>query len=719
MLLSWSTLVLLLAAFTSTSCHRNFLEYDMKDRLDSLLEGSASNSVEGQMDGEGTRRKRWAEIETICNCFRTGFNSCSANVEDYGPIVFRGQCMGGINRRRRRDAGRGDIGNIPMILFGELICQGSEPLIFASSGTERHLSVGSSPSVIICPGSISPHLEELKVSDVQEIIVAPGALMPRDSNIVLNFTRIKEKIILPEEAFTVESNKPRLSHLYYDPKIDEERLPPAVVQLLIESAKEVEFKSRSIVAPRISISLREVNHLTIGPRAIIPYSHPEVSSLKVSHSHVVMMENQAISTGDMNIMHVQHLILKESSAEVVTDGEVHLEDISSAVLQDNALALSPGVSLKLHSVNISSAGHRSIHNYNTSSGSLLNTRILNVIGSEVEPGAFCLETEFLDLDNLDLDWRNDQVAACIEANMTSSHKSWNAGVVVCHDQLDRTLPCSDDRCLPCLPRTAVTTEITEPMMKITSEPKPTSESSTTFPTYSSSSEMMSTNEPMLKEAIILDTTTITGTINGTNSTDHSVLLRNVGGLPLYAVILAIFAGIITTLLISYCISKFLRRNKHATYKLSHAVPKRTFQKNIVTAENLNTLNRTVQPNCSDTPAEMYITFNASQPLNEMNTRTTDAYAPSTDFHTLPANAYLPPADTYMAPDGDHTPATEAYMHPADAYTPFVNTTAPPATNISVSNSQMPSYDVHNPPADNYILSANDHIPLADSNIQHI
>lgn len=350
---------------------------------------------------------------------------------------------------------QGDLGDDPVMLIEELGCQGSKPLIFASSGTETQLMVGSVPSVLICRDSISPHLQQLTVSGVQEIKVAAGALMPRDTNIVLNFSRIEHKFILPEGAFTVEGIQPEKSRGFLYDLENDEHLPPAEVQLLIDSVKEVEFKHRSIVAPRISISMREVSQLTIGPQAIIPYFQPEASSFNISHSQFVMMEMQAINTGYMNIIHTQQLILKESSVDVVNDGMVHLEDIGSVVLQDNALALSSGVSLKLQSLNITSAGHRSIHNYNTTINPLLNVNIINVSGSKVQPGAFCLATESLVFHNLDLDWSEERAAACIQADIIfHKDESELAGIVVCQSQPDTNLLCNSPHCIPCLPQAA-------------------------------------------------------------------------------------------------------------------------------------------------------------------------------------------------------------------------------------------------------------------------
>nr|XP_045609479.1 uncharacterized protein LOC123765088 [Procambarus clarkii] len=528
-----------------------------------------------------TERETQESLEATCNCLKlkTATASCFGKLEEMGPLVINGRCIGGNMWRRRRERGRADVNDFPILVHADReMCEGSKPLIFSSSGEKSRLTFGNTPSILICQGSIGPHLENLSISGVKEIWVAPGALQPRDAKLVIHLSDVQNKIILPEGALLIEASESN-NH--------EQQSPPAEIHFIIERATSVEYNSQSLVAPRISVVMDDVRNISIGPQAIIAYKDAKASFFEARLSESLLLETRAMRVGNFKAIDIDQLTLKEASVDVTTDGggEMILEGVKNLVLEDNAVRLSPGASLTLNNVNISSAGHRAISNYINTTGPLLNVNLHNVNGTTLANGAFCLVSENVILNIFTVWEQPETTSTCIQAETLSSDtdgETW-PGVVTCQG-LNETSPlCGDARCAPC----------------------------TILPLVGSTTDMTETYEE---------------------------------GLPLYAVVLTILAGIILILLLIFSICKILRRNQSAEYKLPRPAQNNTFQKSIVTAENLDTSCKNTREDHA-APAEIYITFNKSEPLEERQVLLSDVDLFHTDFHTLPANAYLPSDNT--------------------------------------------------------------------------
>ncbi|XP_069941403.1 uncharacterized protein [Cherax quadricarinatus] len=567
-------------------------------------------------------RNTEASMEEICSCFQGNGDSCSNGSKIYGPFVRNGVCHGGnMWRKRRRGADRSDTEYEPQL--SQSLCQGDQLLVFASSGTEPWLMVGHTPVLYICPGSLSSSLEHLSIFKVGEVKVSPGALQPRNTSLVINVSEIEKTFILPEGAFsfqTIDPSNNKFSIDYQDINA------PAEMQLIIEQAAEVMYEPRSIVAPRIFLSMKSVRIIRFCSRAIIPYIQPEASFLEVKLTDILVVETQAINIGDFKAINIKELTLKEASVDVASDGggEVIFEGIENAVLEGAAMALSPSVSLILNNVNINFAGHRAIFNYNTSVAPLLKVHLQNLTISTLASAAFCLDVASAFLDNV-MAADGDEIFACLQTGLLMSDDEW-PGMVTCsgHHHYHNSALCGDPRCESCLSDPPSTST---PVVDVAA-PTSSSFTTTSHPTYNSTTE-----------ASLLGTST-SEEKNETELTHEAIPYWGMDELPMYAVILAIIAGIICILLITFFTYKVFKHSQHGKYKLPQLAPSHTFHKTIITAENLHAS----RSQHSEAAADMYVTYSTSEATKDRQALPTVSNKPP-DFYKLPANAHMPLVNT--------------------------------------------------------------------------
>ncbi|KAG7160940.1 hypothetical protein Hamer_G007724 [Homarus americanus] len=591
-----------------------------------------------------TRMEREMEenIKEICSCFKTPFPSQS--------------CTRTLLR---------EVENTPQS-FGkeEEWCQGFNRFIFVSSGRKTELKISSASSLIICHKSIKPHLEHLTISSVQEIKVSPEAIMPRSINLMLHLTNIRHKFTLLQNGFLVKNNTYNQPIPNNNLELNDVPLPPVEVQLVIDTAEEVEFKTGSLVAPRLSVSLINVSRIHIDPQAIISYSHPQASSLKVNQSKSLILETLSTRIGNFKATDINQITLKEKSLAMIPDGgAISLEYIGNAILYGSALTLSPSMSLTLRNVSIASASRRSIIIDNTTLGSLRFLYLQNVRGANLESGALCLVAENVMTQNLVLETENNTIAVCIQDESVEGERElrvWN-GAILCTGRRHTNLLCNDPRCASCLPQLSAST--------------------IDFPAPSYSSSTSASDSSFTK----VDSPESLGNHNETDSLNSSVPHQDIGGMLLYP---------------------------SAKYELPQPVPSCTFQRNIVTAD---TLSRTEQLDINTISAEIYVPLSESQFHNRQELPS-DASIPPINFHLLPATDYRPPTTTDKVPDDEDTLAetnplfNDPNTHGSNDYEPNIPTPPPNGHTLS---------DFHTSCVDSYELSADAYTSHSDGESQQI
>ncbi|XP_042236393.1 uncharacterized protein LOC121875773 isoform X2 [Homarus americanus] len=642
-----------------------------------------------------TRMEREMEenIKEICSCFKTPFpsQSCTRTLLSFGTIILNGKCIGGNIRRRRQQNQRREVENTPQS-FGkeEEWCQGFNRFIFVSSGRKTELKISSASSLIICHKSIKPHLEHLTISSVQEIKVSPEAIMPRSINLMLHLTNIRHKFTLLQNGFLVKNNTYNQPIPNNNLELNDVPLPPVEVQLVIDTAEEVEFKTGSLVAPRLSVSLINVSRIHIDPQAIISYSHPQASSLKVNQSKSLILETLSTRIGNFKATDINQITLKEKSLAMIPDGgAISLEYIGNAILYGSALTLSPSMSLTLRNVSIASASRRSIIIDNTTLGSLRFLYLQNVRGANLESGALCLVAENVMTQNLVLETENNTIAVCIQDESVEGERElrvWN-GAILCTGRRHTNLLCNDPRCASCLPQLSAST--------------------IDFPAPSYSSSTSASDSSFTK----VDSPESLGNHNETDSLNSSVPHQDIGGMLLYPVIILIIVAGISILTVC-CICKLRKRNRSAKYELPQPVPSCTFQRNIVTAD---TLSRTEQLDINTISAEIYVPLSESQFHNRQELPS-DASIPPINFHLLPATDYRPPTTTDKVPDDEDTLAetnplfNDPNTHGSNDYEPNIPTPPPNGHTLS---------DFHTSCVDSYELSADAYTSHSDGESQQI
>ncbi|KAK7067872.1 hypothetical protein SK128_015785 [Halocaridina rubra] len=391
------------------------------------------------------------ELEDICNCLQ-GNGYCIHKLQNYGPIVRQGTCYGNLSTRNKRKAKRSDVAfSSPPTFIENKKCRGTKTIILASSGMERQLTLTTPASVFICNGSIEASLQQLFITGVNKIVIAPGALKHRVTDLEIRFSSLEDKIIIPEEGLAIQITVDDQSMDNPGIEIDQTPLLPPKIRLEVDTANDIEFRSRSLVAPIVHLKLNQVKKVSFDSNSIIPYAYPEASTLEIGHCHSVTMDTQTINTGKYEAKNIKHLFMKEKAVEVVgKDGSVaKIEYVSNITLLDEALSIGSGADILLNNLTFTSAGVRAIQG--NGPGYLRRAAFTYVAGKQFESVAMCIKAETAVVYNVEIRGNNDSiVGACIEGQVI--HKDDKPGETVgCLKVEGSPLLCNNSACAPCGP----------------------------------------------------------------------------------------------------------------------------------------------------------------------------------------------------------------------------------------------------------------------------
>lgn len=685
------------------------------------------------------------ELKDMCQCFSgkahtKGNKYCLTKLLNYGPVISQGTCYGNLSTRHKRGYQRSPTSfSSPPLFIENKKCQGTKTIILASSGTERQLTLTTKASVFICQGSIDARLKQLSVTGVSKIVIAAGALKPRDSDLEIRFSNLQEKIVIPEEAFSVEITIQESTEGSDGVEIDMIHSPPPKVRLEIDTAEEVEFKSRSIVAPRVQVKLNQVKKVFFGSKSIIPYAHPEASSLEVSHSHSVTMESQTVNAGKFEVSHIKHLLMKERAVEVIADGGAgaKIENINNITLLNEALSLGSGADILLNNLTFTSAGVRSIQAIIP--GNLRRAEFTDITGKHFASVAMCIKAQAAVIYNVEIEGENNnEVGACIEGRAIPQNAS--AGVMVICERLgeSRNL-CDDSRCSPCVPETNEGNTAILPTLAATSTAVITSASNFHHSTITSTNLTTVVTTPPIMFSTFGDTKNVstpqndinvpttwsivtisipmdevnvsTLSLSGTENNDTDINNFQDSRIPPnYIIIISVCAAAVLILFILFMIYRCYNRKKKDKYYLPHENRLSTFHnpRTIMTPDNLLSQSNTLKSNNADTP-EIYTTYDSCREPTAIYTPSPETFA-----HESPCC----PAETRLSySEGDLPSASNQVIYAETEEEMLPPKYQPPSFN----NQELPSEPAerHLPPADGYYHHPEEEMLPKDSHGGHL
>lgn len=334
-------------------------------------------------------------------------------------------------------------------------CDGTLPLLLVSSGEKKTLQLSNVPSVWVCPLSLGASLQELSITNVPEIRIAPGALVHRHTDFTLNVTGLSETLHVPPKAFSVDTVIRSGDHVpILESTVEDSYLPQ--VKILIENATSVKFESSSVSAPRVWVEVKEMETLIMEEDAVKALSYPLDSALKVSFTQTVIMGTHAATVKILRVTGTSHLVLKEESVEVMTPGgEVVLSQVENVMLNERSIVVGGGARLELSNVSLSTLGNRAVHSPTPLSLSSLLS--VEVTGPALTP--ICLATQHLVLK--DMTAAMDEyytAAACFRFShsLEVDKRGPVPGVVLSKTTSSKLFAdpqlFSDPRCAPCNPR---------------------------------------------------------------------------------------------------------------------------------------------------------------------------------------------------------------------------------------------------------------------------
>lgn len=304
----------------------------------------------------------------------------------------------------------------------------------------------------ICPHSLGNPLEELSITNVPEIRIAPGALSNRLTGFRINVTGVSETLNVPRDAFTVDAPVLTNVHLPILARFIEEGALPQI-KIVIVNATSVKFKSGSVSAPRVWIEVREAETLAMETNAMEALSSPLDVVLKVSFTQNLFLEPHSAIVKTLWVTNTSRLLLQEDSVEVtVPDGEIVLSQVEDVALLHQSIIVGGSAKLKFTNVSLRTLSHRAIVSTNPLSLSSLVSVV--VTGPSTTP--ICVATRHLVLKDITAAMgEHNTAAACFKfsQSLEMDQREYVPGVVMSKTTTatlflqPRTFP--DPRCALC------------------------------------------------------------------------------------------------------------------------------------------------------------------------------------------------------------------------------------------------------------------------------
>ncbi|XP_047469894.1 uncharacterized protein LOC125025752 [Penaeus chinensis] len=572
-------------------------------------------------------------IDKTCDCYNEYQIDCFETMKMFGAFIIYGICTSGHTTGRRRKRARSDVeeDNFPATpppFYRDNSCRSTSPIILSSSGTKERLTIGRAPYLLICRNSIGSKLKFLTVTGVEKVVVSTGALRTRTTNIVVTFSDIGQNLTIPEGAFSVQTGSAGGGG-GGGLESDSGGFPPVEVELKVIGVPGLELKSRSIVAPRVALDVKQAQALVMGPDAVIPFANPDASGLTISDTANAVIESRAMTMGVLLITDTNKLLLKESALKVGPQygGEASLEHIEFALFGSEALSLGPDVLLTINDVTIWEAGRRAIHNFNSSGGALTKVALTEVQGVGLERGAVCLVGRTAIIYQVLLKDGEGRPAGCIEAR--TLHGSLSEGssnhAVVCSAPSTSDTLCGDDECRFCNPdlpeTTPETTSVTLPLkttLATTTEGTDGLPSASLLPATTTEEEILLTDASLHPAYYEHDYSYDTWENKTITSPPETATPFDFLGIPLYLLIIAVCTATILLLLVTYCLWSYYRSKREDKYRLPREGRETTFHNKapaaraIATSEPIFTLGKPPHP-AGTPPKDMYISFQFFKP----------------------------------------------------------------------------------------------------------
>lgn len=517
----------------------------MQDRL---LRSGKNRDEQPHGGSRGRVARSTEDLKTMCDCFRglPPATTCTSLIKRSVAVIINGTCSGNTQLFRlfeEQDQANLTLASSPFL--GAPWCENAELLLLESSGEQKSLSLRDVPSVWLCPDSLGTSLQELVITDVDEVKIAPGVLTQRLTDFTLRVAGTFGELTFPQGALVIEN-----VDITIVDDVSNNNMENVVghhtpqIKVIIDSANYVTFETKSVLAPRVLVEVQHIRKLiikTLGVRTVLD------AVLHVSLTRALVMETHAAVVNRLQVTGVSVFILKVESLIMMTPGDhVILQDVENIIAHEKSFILGNKATLELSNVTFRSRFNRAFF-----ARSPLESVILRDVVADRFANSFCLATHSLAMHNV-------VISGCLRFVKWIGRKTTkDSPVALCEvssiEEMADPGQCIDPRCGFCADLDSGHT--------------------TELPSLRPSSSNVSTPRPASVHAV-----------NKAEVSEDAE--RNWWEEPIYLGLLVALI-LLALLVLSCCICHLHRRSQKGSYELTQQTDKHgTFQRTIITPENL-------------------------------------------------------------------------------------------------------------------------------------
>ena len=274
--------------------------------------------------------------------------------------------------------------------LGASECASTELILLESSGNQERLHLREVTSVWLCPDSLGPSLQELVITNVDEIKIAPRVLAHRLTDFTLRVNGVQDKLAFSKEALVVEAgeitNADDVSNSHMESALGYHH--SLRIRVFVVNANYVTFETKSVSGPYVWVDVQHSRKLKIetqGMEAVLNLT------LSVSSTRSLEMEPNAVVINKLQVTDLlSFLLMKESVTVKAPGGHVILRNITRIVAYEKSFILGRGATLELSEIFIVSSFSRAFF-----AESLLDSVMLTEVMTNPIANSLCLATHNL------------------------------------------------------------------------------------------------------------------------------------------------------------------------------------------------------------------------------------------------------------------------------------------------------------------------------------
>ncbi|KAK8389177.1 hypothetical protein O3P69_020859 [Scylla paramamosain] len=185
-----------------------FPEHSRQTLVQVLLRSGKNRDEQPHGGSRGRVARSTEDLKTMCDCFRglPPATTCTSLIKRSVAVIINGTCSGNTQLFRlfeEQDQANLTLASSPFL--GAPWCENAELLLLESSGEQKSLSLRDVPSVWLCPDSLGTSLQELVITDVDEVKIAPGVLTQRLTDFTLRVAGTFGELTFPQGALVIEN----------------------------------------------------------------------------------------------------------------------------------------------------------------------------------------------------------------------------------------------------------------------------------------------------------------------------------------------------------------------------------------------------------------------------------------------------------------------------------------------------------------------------------